>query len=72
MYQPPKCSYSYLSKALEFYLRMLLIFEYPYGLFWYSKVLKTVRLERNMLDLIIFTGRSLGYMMKGSGFFITK
>ena len=29
MYQPPTCPYSYFSKALEFYLRMLFRCEYP-------------------------------------------
>ena len=29
MYQPPKCTYSDFSKALEFYLRVLFPFEYP-------------------------------------------
>ena len=29
MYQPPKCPYSYFSKALEFYLRAIFPCEYP-------------------------------------------
>ena len=29
MYQPSKCPYSYFSKALEFYLKVFFLFEYP-------------------------------------------
>ena len=29
MYQPPRCPYSYLSKALEFYIRVFFPCEYP-------------------------------------------
>ena len=29
MYQPPKCPYSYFSKALEFYFRVFFPCEYP-------------------------------------------
>ena len=33
MYQPAKCSYSYFSNALEFYLRVLFLCGYPWKFF---------------------------------------
>ena len=34
MYQPAKCSYSYFSNALEFYLRVLFLCGYPWKFFF--------------------------------------